>query len=141
MTGAQRKLFSGTVERFFKVVEASPATSPRWAMKVAHIKNIGHLDNRSVIHHLAFVLYRDGQEHVQMTVKHYAYKLKNNVEKRLLDEVYGFYPSKKNKFAFMRRDSLSSDNDQACCRLFDRWSRIDVDDLLRKLELKLVEMI
>ena len=132
MTKSQRKLFVERVEKIFDLMKLM-CLPQDWMNKVVDVDNIKQLYSRFVIHKLMFIY---DVEYGRMHIRHDVREVRNHIERNVLYEGYRFHPKRKNKF-----ELTSLGSSQIHIRLFDRWSRIDVEDLLEKLKLKVVELI
>ena len=134
MTKSEKKLFTEQVEKLFdlmKLMRRPPQDD--WMNKVVVVDNIKQLYSSFIIHKLMFI---GDEEHGRMHIRHDVREVRNRIARNVLYEGYRFHPGRKNKF-----ELTSLWSGQSHIKLFDRWSKIDMDDLLKKLELKMVELI
>lgn len=133
MTKSQRKLFIERVEKIFEAMDFMPPPPQEWMNKIQVVDNIRQLYSRFTIHKLTFIR---NETFKRMSIRHDVRVINNDIEMYTIREDYNFHPKRQNKFELGTVNSS-----QIHVKLFDRWSRIDVDDLLRRLDLKLVELI
>ena len=109
---------------------------------VTIIENIKHIDDENSVHSIElikpsndFLLIKE----FPRILRHRTSYTENDcgsLQIIELDEIYSVYPNRKRKF---EPNSFVWQNPRY--KLFSRVSKIDVDDLLKKLELEIVEMI
>ena len=133
MTKSERKLFMERVEKIFNMMSFMPPPSEEWMSSIQVVDSIKQLYSGSITHKLKFL---KNEKYSRMEIQHEVRETRNGVGRRTLYERYKFHPNRKNKF-----ELTTINSGLIYVKLFERWSRIDVEDLLRKLKLKMVEMI
>ena len=132
MTKLQRKLFTERVEKLFKVME-SMYCDHEWLNQLMVVDNVKQLYSSFIIHKMIFIRVVESND---FHIRHDVREVRNHIDRNVLFEGYKFHPKRKNKF-----ELTSIGSSKVHVRLFDRWSKIDVDDLLMKIDLKIVELI
>ena len=122
MTKSQRKLFTERVEKVFEIMSFMPPPMSEWTNKVTAVENIKQLNSDNIVHRLMFI---KNERTLKKTLRHDVWERKNNIERNLLTEHYGFHPKRKKKF-----ELLSICSGLIYIKLFERWSRMDIEDLL-----------
>ena len=108
----------------------------------AIIENIKHVDDENSVHSIELIKPSNNfltlGEFPRMLRHRTSYTENDCGSLKIieLDETYRVYPNRKRKF---EPNSFVWQNPRY--KLFSRVSKIDVDDLLKKLELRIVEMI
>ena len=124
MNKMERAIFTNKVDKIFGVMHDD---------SYVVINGIKQLDNTSVIHDLKFLKYNDDDE------KYRVYKILHRVywnDDFHAREDYLYFPKRINKFHAV--DYIFY---EVRLKLFDRWSKLDMNDMFTKLDLKLVELI
>ncbi len=118
MTRDERKYFASQVGQIFSMM------TDHSSIIVCGIKQ---LDDNSINHDIKFTKLTHSN-----IVYHRVYR--NSEFLRL--EYYEFHPNSIKKF-----NACKYIFDPAKWKLFDRWSKMDIGDMIRKIDLKLVEML
>ena len=133
MTKSERKLFAERVEKIFNMMSFMPPPPEEWMSNIQVVDSIKQLYSGSITHKLKFL---KNEKYSRMEIQHEVRETRNGVGRITLYERYKFHPNRKNKF-----ELTTINSGLIYVKLFEGWSRIDVEDLLRKLKLKMVEMI
>ena len=103
---------------------------------VVPIEKVKHINREFVFHDFKFQT--SLRTWTPYLFDHRAYMFYDNNKTVLANEDYAFHKDRKNKFELFGH--IWKHNDFRW-RLFGRWSGIDMDDLLMKLDLKIVELV
>ena len=121
MNNDQREYFTSQVDKLFNIMND---------MSMITIDGIKQLDDDIITHDVQFV------KRIETYDKYYIYHRVYHKFDFLRREFYTYHPKSKKKFY-----ANIYIFDPAKWKLFDRWSKIDVEGMLRKIDLKIVELI
>lgn len=99
-----------------------------------YVKKIKQINESHLFHD--FEIQKNLEFTCPYNLNHIAYTIHNDKRNVELNEDYGFYQNRKQKFE-LRSFKRGPDR----WFLFSRWSKLDVQDFLEKLDLKIVEII
>ena len=125
----KKEIMRQFIKRLTRIISFAPYD------EILDITGISHINNPKVEHDFTiFASY-------PFTIRHKAHKEIDFFEKRriiTMDELYEFYPNRmQNKFEL---DSINMYGNGEF-KLFSNKSKIDMDDLFRKFDLKIVELL
>ena len=115
-------------EKLIKLFNAMNDQSTVWIKGIKQINELYLFHDFEIQKNLEFIC--------PYNLNHIAYTIHNDKRNVKLNEDYGFYQNRKQKFE-LRSFKRGPDR----WFLFSRWSKLDVQDFLEKLDLKIVEII